>query len=534
MSKINPSAFISYSDDGITHKNWVINFANELRKKGIEATIDLFIFQSETTNMNKMMITGFTNSDFIIVVLTEGYVKKANDWSGGVGYEGEILIPILRDAKKKDKVILIKRSKASFKESLPTFLQDYYSIDFSEDSLFESKLTELLHRIFNIPLIKMEAIGPIPELIPLKEIPMPNAQIIDYTLDSNVRTGSLQIQFFDNKKVKFKIYVVDKNSLHIGRIEQDAITESPGHYVFKTRDSLFDLYMDDTSIKVETKNAWFYHGARVTFDGIYLINGIKPVIEVSNVVELIKSIGSNRQINIKPGTYNISEALFEKNNYLEWVKDFDGYEPIFSDIQNLEIIGNEKEETTILISPRYAFVLTFMRSYNIIIKNLTLGHTTGGYCQGGVLNFNDSSNIQIESCTLFGCGTVGLDLLNVENLKFQNSTIKECTYYLLKIDKSKKLEFINSKFHDTGEFDLMIIQDSQNIDFIHCLITNNWTSSTTFNHLFMLNPTTEKLKLSEVTITNNKVELFANLDNIIELENCTFENNRFPTPNKSK
>ena len=40
-----PKVFISYSWDNSEHEEWVMAFANELRQKGVDATIDKFITQ---------------------------------------------------------------------------------------------------------------------------------------------------------------------------------------------------------------------------------------------------------------------------------------------------------------------------------------------------------------------------------------------------------------------------------------------------------------------------------------------------------
>ncbi len=52
----NPTVFISYSWDNPRHKEWVIALANELRRNGIDATLDEFITQRGTVNLNRMMI----------------------------------------------------------------------------------------------------------------------------------------------------------------------------------------------------------------------------------------------------------------------------------------------------------------------------------------------------------------------------------------------------------------------------------------------------------------------------------------------
>lgn len=73
-----PKVFISYTWDSVGNQEWVMGLANKLRDKGIYASMDRFITQKSTVNLNRMMIDNFRINDYIIVVVSEEYVKKAN------------------------------------------------------------------------------------------------------------------------------------------------------------------------------------------------------------------------------------------------------------------------------------------------------------------------------------------------------------------------------------------------------------------------------------------------------------------------
>lgn len=93
-----------------------------------------------------MMIQAMRDFDYIIVVLTESYAKKANEFQGGVGFESELLLSDLR--RNKDKIILIMRHQGDYESVFPYHLRDYYAIDFSNDTEFEVKLEELIRRVY--------------------------------------------------------------------------------------------------------------------------------------------------------------------------------------------------------------------------------------------------------------------------------------------------------------------------------------------------------------------------------------------------
>jgi hypothetical protein len=168
MQKKNPTVFVSYSWDSKTHQQWVLNLTNELRRKGIDATMDVFETQLQTVNLNAMMVSKIKNSDYIVIVLTENYAQKADELKGGVGFETILTIPYLRE--NLGKLILLMRHQGDYTKVFPFHYKDVYAIDFSNDREYKEKLDELVHKIYNVPLYEMAELGPIPDLKPKKTV----------------------------------------------------------------------------------------------------------------------------------------------------------------------------------------------------------------------------------------------------------------------------------------------------------------------------------------------------------------------------
>ncbi|MCR5090970.1 MAG: right-handed parallel beta-helix repeat-containing protein, partial [Oscillospiraceae bacterium] len=90
--------------------------------------------------------------------------------------------------------------------------------------------------------------------------------------------------------------------------------------------------------------------------------------------------------------------------------------------------GAGLEETTIAAVPRYASVIKFTGCQNLTIANLTAGHTTEpGFCAGGVLKLENSTDVNIDTCGLYGCGTIGIQAQSCSRLNVTNSSIYECS-----------------------------------------------------------------------------------------------------------
>ena len=121
-----------------------------------------------------------------------------------------------------------------------------------------------------------------------------------------------------------------------------------------------------------------------------------------------------------------------------WVYCYDGFELYIGNVSNFHIVGGE-----IVTQPRYANVLNFVSCSGVTLENVYLGHTPEqGTCSGGVLNLQDSDNIILEGCDLYGCGILGIRTQHVQNLNVQNTLIHDCSSGAAVLDDSDNVVFL--------------------------------------------------------------------------------------------
>jgi len=109
MENQNKYMFISYCWDNEDHKDKVLSFVNKLRKDGYNADVDRNISQNESAvDFNQMMHQSLTNSEKVIVVLSEKYKTKADNFEGGVGNEYRMMLADI--VHNKNKYILVSLS----------------------------------------------------------------------------------------------------------------------------------------------------------------------------------------------------------------------------------------------------------------------------------------------------------------------------------------------------------------------------------------------------------------------------------------
>jgi hypothetical protein len=155
-----PKAFISYSHDSPAHKAWVLKLATDLRANGVDATLDQWDL-SPGQDLVAYMHHGITTSDRVLLVCSHLYVQKAEQGSGGVGYERLVLTAeLVQNIDTRKFVPLVRDNNA--KAKVPTFLGPRLYIDFSKDTEYETKLEELLRELLGIPSSVKPPLGPNP------------------------------------------------------------------------------------------------------------------------------------------------------------------------------------------------------------------------------------------------------------------------------------------------------------------------------------------------------------------------------------
>ncbi|NHA32769.1 hypothetical protein AXF43_25260 [Bacillus paranthracis] len=64
MQEDTKSVFISYSWDSPEHQQWVMDLVDLLRENGVDASFDMLETQSQTVNLNAMMVSNVRDNDY--------------------------------------------------------------------------------------------------------------------------------------------------------------------------------------------------------------------------------------------------------------------------------------------------------------------------------------------------------------------------------------------------------------------------------------------------------------------------------------
>jgi transcriptional regulator with XRE-family HTH domain len=182
-----PRVFVSYSHEDRDHNSWVEALAADLRKKGVDASLDKWDM-SPGGDVPVFMESQIRDSDFVVLVCTPTYAEKSNIPRGGVGYEKNIIsAELLQASDLRPKFIPVVK-KGDLETALPTYLGSKFAIDFRDASKRVEALEELLRVIYGQPHPRKPPLGrgpyderadfiATPQTVSTKAAPMPDVGV---------------------------------------------------------------------------------------------------------------------------------------------------------------------------------------------------------------------------------------------------------------------------------------------------------------------------------------------------------------------
>ena len=253
------------------------------------------------------------------------------------------------------------------------------------------------------------------------------------------------------------------------------------------------------------------------------------VVHVKNPDELLAAIAPDTEIVMEAGTYILSEASDYGqmgNEYYTWMEVYDGWQLTLTGVENLTIRGSGHHVTVIETYPRYASVIVMQNCANVLLEDVTAGHTVEpGVCSGGVVSLSDCENITMNRVGLYGCGTIGLETNGCENITLTESDVYECSNAAAYLIQSHDVTVSGCRIYRIGDetyggYTFFQISNSSNV-----VIENNELSDSTLNCLMSTGSSTVDLKNN--LFTNNRPQscVFSGQEICITMDGNRFEGN---------
>jgi len=140
-----PIVFISYSWDSEAHKEWIKKFSEQLHNSGINVILD----QNDLVlgdPLSMFMEQSIANSDYVLIMCTPNYKKKADSRKGGVGYEESIITSDVLLNQNHRKYITVLTS-GTWEKSAPIWAKGKYGVDLTQKDNYNDEFHKLVHTI---------------------------------------------------------------------------------------------------------------------------------------------------------------------------------------------------------------------------------------------------------------------------------------------------------------------------------------------------------------------------------------------------
>lgn len=160
--------FISYCWTSPQHEQWVLNLAEMLVHNGVDVVLDKWDLSEGQDKYHFMeaMIRD-TSINKVLIICEDGYKEKADERTGGVGTETQIITPALYGSidERKFIPIIARKETGKFDEYIPTYLKSRIGIDMSCENSYLDGFEQLLRVIYDKPRYKKPQKGAPPKYL---------------------------------------------------------------------------------------------------------------------------------------------------------------------------------------------------------------------------------------------------------------------------------------------------------------------------------------------------------------------------------
>ena len=151
--------FISYSWESDNHKKLVKELGEKLESDGLEVTIDQWDVRPGD-ELALYMERAIKESDYVLIICSEGYKTKADNRVGGSGYEARLITSNILANQHIKKFIPIYVG-GDWDKVAPEFIKGNMYVDLSKpigSVMFEQHYTDLLTTVCNVRIRKKQNI----------------------------------------------------------------------------------------------------------------------------------------------------------------------------------------------------------------------------------------------------------------------------------------------------------------------------------------------------------------------------------------
>ncbi|MBR2944607.1 MAG: TIR domain-containing protein [Clostridia bacterium] len=163
----NPKVFISYAWGTENYQQKVMAFATSLVGDGIDVVLDKWNLEegNDTYAFMEKCVTDESITN-VLILLDPIYAKKANERSGGVGTETQIISAEVYGKVNQDKFLPVVFEKSEAGEICkPVYLKNLLHFDLSEYEKYNEEYQRLVKRLYGVEIYNKPNLGQKPKWV---------------------------------------------------------------------------------------------------------------------------------------------------------------------------------------------------------------------------------------------------------------------------------------------------------------------------------------------------------------------------------
>src|SRR5581483_3574188 len=144
-----PKVFISYSWTTPQHEQWVLELAERLSSDGIIVLLDKWdLKEGHDKHVFMEQMVHDPSISKVLVICDVGYQTKADDRTGGVGSETQLISKEVYENTEQEKFIpIIREYDSDGKPCIPHFMAARIYIELSSEDMFEENYQKLVRNL---------------------------------------------------------------------------------------------------------------------------------------------------------------------------------------------------------------------------------------------------------------------------------------------------------------------------------------------------------------------------------------------------
>ena len=149
-TKNQRSIFLSYSWDNPSHTDWVEKFAFRLKANGLDVIVDRWHLKLGDS-IARFMEAAIESSDFVLLICTPRYRLRADQRSGGVGYEHDLMTARKIASGDNARFIPILRA-GTWYTATPKWIAGQLGVDLRGENYAEESFQNLVDHLLKFPI----------------------------------------------------------------------------------------------------------------------------------------------------------------------------------------------------------------------------------------------------------------------------------------------------------------------------------------------------------------------------------------------